>query len=133
VPKVLGAGETETGFWSASVPGVATKGRRVNGEISFPIPLEAGLNAEHVVLVAEHATGTGGCEGGTVSAPTAKPGYLCVYIGHETVTGTVAFKAIENAAGSTGASPTGAVVSFEATGEGENTLQVVGTWAVTAP
>lgn len=87
----LPAGATETGTWSFFM---STKGEsepefeRV--PISFPIPLPARLPADncgagssaecHVQVIKKGATGTGGCAGGTLKAPSAKPGNLCIYI-----------------------------------------------------
>jgi len=103
-------------------------GHKIYAFIQFGLPLSASV--QHAVLVAEHGVGSGGCAGGTVTQPLAAPGYLCVYVGHQTVTGTVKFVGIENAAAS-GEWKEGATVVFETSQEGENTLQVVGTWAVT--
>ncbi len=126
---------TQTGVWGGTVTPVEPG--EANGviPISFPLPLEAGLDAAHVKLV----TGTppAECENpehtGTASVenPEAEPGYLCVFAQAFFAGGEVAgiFKPTA-LGGIEGAGTTGAilmVVSTEAFDGG------IGTFAVTAP
>jgi len=117
--------KTETGTWSF--------GGGVTGflpvPISFPIPLGAPLDGTHVHVVKEGETAPEGCVG-TYEAPTAEPGYLCVYVG--TMGTSELFKnGLENPETpgiDPGAGTTGALLVFkESGGVG------FGTWAVTAP
>jgi len=70
-PTVLRSGATETGAWGGGYTAGGAAEYRVVG--SFPIPLAATLNAEHVIYVSEtsvpHCPGVG----------QAERGYLCVY------------------------------------------------------
>jgi hypothetical protein len=74
---------------------------------------------------------TGPCAGGTVPAPKAQAGYLCVYESYKENNPTVVLLGVANALGELGkASTTGAQVEFEGVPEG--TVNEAGTWAVTA-
>ena len=73
----LPAGATETGIWS-----INTKASASGNEfflpavaISFPIPLAAALDADHIHFV---TSPEGPCTG-TAEEPTAENGHLCVY------------------------------------------------------
>jgi hypothetical protein len=141
----LPPGKTETGTWSFFM---STKGEsepefeRV--PISFPIPLPArllatncgaGPSAEcHVQVIKKGETGTGGCEGGTLKAPSAKPGNLCIYItqlDHESEYNASSFlyqNPEDEAEPSVGT--TGALWAMSIKPESEGAGR--GTWAVTA-
>ena len=71
VGGTLPPGETETGSWAYT----ATAAGTFTSSISFTIPLEAGLDASHVHY---NEPGTADCPG-TVGAPSAAKGNLCVY------------------------------------------------------
>jgi hypothetical protein len=87
----LASGHTETGEWATeSVLGVEIEPTLTVATISFAAPLRHPLNQEHVVFVKESEVKKAGTarkaairaacgDGGTVDAPTAMPGYLCVY------------------------------------------------------
>jgi hypothetical protein len=112
--------------------------------------LAASLEANHVFFVTleeqkeenakkfpEHCEPKLGTKG-SAAAPTAAPGYLCVYEGFdsEAPTGTV-YRFIEKLApaGSsieTGANTAGAQLDFFHEGAGSQVLEIKGTWAVTA-
>jgi hypothetical protein len=134
--------KTETGAWSYSTENELA----LVASISFPIPLEAPLAASQVHYVAK--TGDGSTCPGTVQAPAAKPGNLCVY---EKFAGEVEKEAglakaeifpdsgvppIEG--GAAGAGTSGANIFFLAEGQlgGTNKREQRngwGSWAVTAP
>jgi hypothetical protein len=72
--KTLPPKETETGTWGFTSTAAETQAYI---PISFNIPLETGVAAE---LLPKHYTGTPGANcPGSVTEPTAKPGFLCVY------------------------------------------------------
>ena len=89
--SALPPGATETGNWSFNGTTADTKGVIV--PISFPLMLEASLTAEHVhVGEASDPTFNAICQGSS-TAPTAKPGELCVYLAANSFQGTT-FEAI---------------------------------------
>ncbi|HZK14958.1 MAG TPA: hypothetical protein VFC52_00010, partial [Solirubrobacterales bacterium] len=109
--------------------------------ISFPIPLSAPLDADHVrqvfangeELVPPETEQTPVNCTGSVADPKAATGYLCVYIGPGTSTGGFSLipEGIEKASEEVeGADPSGAVIGVAAFEEG---MKVRGSWAVTAP
>ena len=131
--KTLPSGETETGSWYAESSSSASKAVRF--AISFAIPLEAPLsvNQAHKVTVQEAKENKlpKGCTG-TPEAPGAEAGNLCIFEGGEggaftSATGNVLQPGAEGAGG---VGVTGALVTNEASAEGEIYF---GTWAVTAP
>lgn len=126
----LGSGKTETGGWGGKIAG-NVEGQFDLWAISFPIPLTAPLDENHVIRVLTGET-KAECDNGTGEAPSAAnpeadPGYLCVFQG--------AFGQPEpeiqplSAFGSSGADKTGALVFAETGFFGK----AYGTWAVTAP
>jgi Collagen triple helix repeat (20 copies) len=130
--ETLPSEKTETGAWTALVEGEAVVA------LPFPIPLAAPLDETHVVMNPKGYNGEDevGAEHekcpGTAVKPKAKPGYLCVYIGAASGTGTLDFSTIYDpskepvttpGAGSTGA---GLYLVFASGALFE------GTWAVTA-
>ncbi len=136
----LGSGRMETGAWTVWSPYAPEVGRLAVDAISFPIPLAAELTEGAVHYVSTTEIAPAGCTGGTAAAPTAQPGNLCVYglseVNKVPIGGAVQ-RRVETAAGATGASPGGAVISFDVTkseAEGEPAaIRDRGTWAVTAP
>jgi hypothetical protein len=135
---VLPAGATETGAFSvqgsSEDPGDA---KGLFTTISFPIPLPAALDASHVKIFGFPFPPE--CENeeeetGSVEKPIADPGYLCVYLGPETV-GTF-IERVEPlvsifAEESSGANTTGARIRFEVPTEKASFAN--GAFAVTAP
>jgi hypothetical protein len=155
--ETLPIGKTETGTWSvgkitdtSQYPGAGTA---VQSPISFAIPLEAPLDTSHV-----HLIGTNGKERfiafepeeevkeivqpacpGTVAAPAAEPGHLCIYTGEAenvvtnkvVIGGAVIVGPIVSPAGTSGvgAEVSGAILNVF---PGGPSLSAVGTWAVTA-
>lgn len=118
-PSILPSGRTEVGVYSARESAAAT-GNAVSAAISFPIPLAA---SPSVVTFGPDPTCTG-----SVIAPTAPRGALCIYPG-QTVNAAEFATDDEGNVGS--ASPEGAGVQVIASGAGDTIEQ--GAWAVTAP
>jgi hypothetical protein len=117
-PSVLPSGRTEVGVFSAR-EFASADGDAVSAAISFPIPLSAAPNASFA--------GDPGCSG-SVSAPTASPGTLCVYPG-QTVN---ADEFVTDDQGNNGgATREGAGLQAVANAGGDTIAQ--GSWAVTAP
>jgi hypothetical protein len=127
-PATLPPGHTETGPFAAG--GVAASaGDTLLDSVTFGLPLPAAIDAAHVVEVAPGGDGPASCPG-TAAAPSATPGYLCLYdvIRNVNVASTVVHRATVEAAG---ADPTGFTFSIVANGAGQ--LTDWGSWAVTAP
>ena len=126
--ETLPSEKTETGTWGFTRDSTLTSGFGIGySPISFPIPLEAGLDASQVSIVPAAGPPTADCPG-TDAAPTAEPGFLCLYIGSEA--GTVAPRVAKASdVTAAGADNTGAIVVIEFEGTGP---QITGTWAVTA-
>jgi hypothetical protein len=144
---------TETGTWSfASGPGTSV----LYASISFPIPLKAGLDENHVIFVsleeALEKTAPAACPGeftgglsGPPLVPKADPGYLCVYEGemfgeennirHTGEFGnqfkTRAEVSRPESEARPGAGPTGALLVFKQENETKRSFGS-GLWAVTA-
>jgi hypothetical protein len=123
----LPSGKSERGVWAAGPLG--TEQFNAVASVSFPIPLASG---PAVHFMAEGATPTIACPG-TVKAPTAAPGNLCVY---QRIGFGLAFETEENPEAATeeartefGAGKGGANLSFS----GEEPFQFArGVWVVTA-
>jgi hypothetical protein len=129
-PVTLGGGQTETGFWALTSGSTVTIGGETYGTISFPIRLPSAPT--HVEYVKKGKTGTN-CTG-SMPAPTAPAGFLCVYAGAEFnyPPAEPATVAIQNAAGTpSAASASGARIVFKAIAEEANDIDS-GSWAVTA-
>jgi hypothetical protein len=137
---VLPPGASETGIFEVNTDETET----VNVPLSFNIPLEAPIEASHVVVFTggeeENPTLPTGCNGkyykeagnpepgSTLEQLKAEPGYLCVWINF----GGLTFNGIVNLErnDASGAGRTGADLSFkEDTGGKERN----GMWSVTAP
>jgi hypothetical protein len=110
------------------------------GAISFPIPL-ASVGKAFVFTeeeTEEEEFGASGCAG-TLAAPTAPPGVLCVYTSKERMNHMLSEEllaklpqgSVESEHGTTGANLTG--LQFEGTPAEPAVAVVYGTWAVTAP
>lgn len=135
---------------------VTVGGTELSTAISFPIPLAAPLNQEHVRYVTtaheEWAYLPGSPAGtltkhatpeeclGSYEKPEAEPGYLCVYSGTESISSLQVVPVPLNSAQSTGiiavlangagASPSGAVLITTSSNDGLSYAR--GSWAVTA-
>jgi hypothetical protein len=127
----LPSGETETGSWAF---GGATDGATVYAPVGFAIPLADPLDADHV-----HYTGSFGFAAnclGSVAAPTANAGHLCVYTAQLASAGWgVLFvsEPISKPSGgpsAAGADTSGATLTFKTTAASNGGF---GTFAVTAP
>ncbi len=146
VDNTLPSEATETGTWTFGplTEGATPEpqfGPSVFTSISFPIKLAAGLNASHVHFIQtsgkeqvfnevteEIEEVTSAACPGTVTAPAAIPGHLCVYAAALTSAASVnGF--IYDVTETNGASATGALLGFRITAaEG---AKGTGTWAVT--
>ena len=145
IKKTLPKEMTETGTWSFFYTRLFPEEeepdelRRI--PISFPIPLATPLETVecstegshcHVHIVKEGGTGTGECEGGTASAPSAKPGNVCIYEGHvsaHTEGGTFLYS---NPSGGEGVGTSGLLWAIDITGAVGAEAVGYGSWAVTA-
>jgi hypothetical protein len=129
--ETLPPGKTETGTWGvgATVEEPAL-GQDIWGPISFSIPLseESGNTAVEHRFIIEGESGTSECPSEPGEAPTAEPGYLCVY--EEAVEEMKQLRPEffnTQPGGFVGSS--GVVLGFLAKAGGN----AFGTWAVTAP
>jgi hypothetical protein len=138
----LASGHSESGIWSAAVASTIEHASRPAGAaISFTVPLGSPITESSHVQYMNQATSEGtegvrpaGCKKGTIEAPQAEAGFLCVFTAREANI-SAAFKALENASGEAGkTSRDGAYVIFESTSGGATTqIRDFGSWAVTAP
>jgi hypothetical protein len=120
-PTVLPSGHTETGVYAARFTATGAN-ESVDAEVSFPLPLSS------APTVGFAGANTTACSG-TVTAPTAAPGYFCVYLGQ-----TVNFNMVGTAdpSGNGGVFGTmGGSLTFSSTAAGDTIAR--GSWAVTAP
>jgi hypothetical protein len=123
VLTVLSPGETETGSYDAE--GTATAiGDLASASISFAIPLASSPTPTIVT------SGTTAACLGSVTAPTAAPGQLCIYEGGGENIGEIGAHDPVNGNGGS-ASPYGAGLVVDSSGMGN--FYSDGTWAVTAP
>ncbi len=133
-PSTLPSGKTETGVW-AYMPGEleGSNEAEIRIPLSFSVPLEAPLPGSQTEVLGPNATPTVNCPG-TVEAPTAKKGELCVY--SQRVGGGPQEVLINNPATSDveGAATSGAALTFEFPEESArpSSTKGWGTWAVTA-
>jgi collagen triple helix repeat protein len=138
--ETLPSGKTETGTWNADFVGVTveTDPPLSIATFSFPIPLASTGEASffNQQETEEEEFGTSECAG-SVAAPSAPPGRLCVYTAHEKIS-NASGPLIVLTPGATGLgfAKSGAILGgmhFEGTPEAPAEIQFVGTWAVTAP
>jgi hypothetical protein len=136
--EFLPSGSTETGTYNVRSTDKAT-GETRTVAISFPIPLEVAPESTQFSAVGETNEG---CTG-TVEAPTAEAGHLCIYEGeagfgvHQ---GGLNFVLPLNPAGAAGPGTTGAELAFSTIEKGQPPVPITpgeeisaeGTWAVTA-
>jgi hypothetical protein len=123
LPRVLPSGSTETGTFFAEGT-AATVADLAAASISFAIPLASAPSPTIVT------SGTTSSCAGSVTAPTAAPGALCIYVGAQTNVGEIASYNPFGGVGGT-ASAFGAGVIVDSDGPGN--FYSDGTWAVTAP
>lgn len=122
------SGITQRGFFYIS--GYATEAMATS--ITFPLKLSASPTAVEVPWAAPNPDPTH-CPG-TVDAPSAAPGYLCVYDGTPTNVAQTqwgGYLQIVDADGHGGASPFGAALTARVASTGS--IDFPGSWAVTAP
>lgn len=130
----LPPGETETGTWSYARANAGTFPASLPAAISFPIPLAAGLDENHVHYRSSGASPTAECPGSTAN-PIAENGHLCVYAGavssFESAIIITPNSVIPNPfnPGTKGASANGAILWVKLSSGGVG----YGSWAVTAP
>jgi hypothetical protein len=123
VSSVLPSGRTETGAYDAS--GTATVvGDLASASISFPVPLASAPTPNIITSGA-----TANCPG-SVTAPAASAGELCIYVGVQVNVGqTAAYSPFTDDGGA--ASPYGAGLVIDSAGAGN--FVSTGSWAVMAP
>jgi hypothetical protein len=111
---------------------VAIAGPRVGftAPISFPIPLKAELPGTGVHVIEFGTKDAGKCEG-TLAAPTAEPGNLCVYLREGSRFAPSELEIASPATEVAGAGTTGAELA--GVNGNETAAADHGTWAVTAP
>jgi hypothetical protein len=144
----LPSGKTETGAWAfGPLSAAAVTGGGLIVPISFAIPLASPLDASHVHYINENGQEVTGITFkeekaeettaapteclGTVEAPSAQPGNLCVYTAAKLNAVASSESIGQLGTGSTGASTAGAALSFETFGGGGAQHIGKGTWAVT--
>jgi hypothetical protein len=141
LPAPLASGHSETGVWMAASPEKPEVPSHFTlGIISFPVALKSPIGETKVVFVKQAETAKPAVERapaaaehctGTLEAPTASSGYLCVYTGVEELQ-NAEFHGIEKNENTPGTNRQGAAVMFEVlTVEGEAHARAQGTWAVT--
>lgn len=137
----LPANATETGGFSSGF--FHTGAEKTTVAISFPIPLAAPLDKEHVHIVTleeieNQGPATQECEG-TADAPQANPGNLCLYEGAARLPEEEEGEELKivsittlNSFSEKGASTSGANVVSNFSGFNEpEAVQIIGSWAVT--
>lgn len=120
--SALPAGATETGSFEADAT-ATTLGDIAGASISFPTPL-ATAPTPNVVS----SGSTSACPG-SLTAPSAAPGELCIYEGSQADVAEInVYNPINNQAGASSAYGAGIVVDSGGSGN----MYIGGTWAVTA-
>ena len=129
VTGTLPSGVTLRGDWAVRLAN-STAAQRIQTAISWGFSLPSPPTAHFIPL---GTTPPAGCTGGTVSAPTADPGNLCVYEQFaDNITGGT--QTTFNATGTDGvADPFGAGLAANATAGAPTDTRWRGSWAVTAP
>ena len=127
--ETLPAGKTETGTFSAQAP----EGGEVLVPISFTIPVEGEASITESHFIKQGGTPPPGCEGGTVKAPSAEPGNLCVFSGEgESNVSNVLIGNVNGSFEPPLGGP-GSLMLVAMKEEGGGAGQDYGSWAVTAP
>lgn len=147
-PETLPSGKTETGAWTGFFPSESEGGKGTEATtwsaISFAIPLAAGLGstAWHYVTSAEQTAKTQPLCPGTVERPTATKGNLCVYeggaiepngAGEPVKIVQVKPPSSPGSGAETGTGTSGAELLIHYEGPREETVEITGSWAVSAP
>jgi hypothetical protein len=127
IPALAPSGMTQTGAFA--IGGYQVTGQDSRTSISFPFALASAPTVDEVLTGSTDAHCTG-----TSAAPTAAPGYLCLYIANDfdvtPITGLSVYP--QNLGNSAeGASPFGAMLTAQATTTGD--MSIEGSWAVAAP
>ena len=123
-PTVLASGKTETGvFYNIETVGTGNSGF-VGAVISFPFPLASAPTRNYRPI---GSLPNAACPG-TAANPQAAPGNLCAY---ETVNGTSSAAFFDNSV-EEGARRFGDGIAVSQSG-GTGNVDLIGTWAVTAP
>jgi hypothetical protein len=117
--ETLPSGKTETGTWGGTGAGTPIA-------ISFPIPLSAPLDGEHVIIV-EKGHNASECPG-TLANPAAAEGFLCVYETQKEEESTAIVIVLDPSTETPGAATSGATLVSGFT----NSEGIFGTFAVTA-
>jgi hypothetical protein len=120
-PTVLPSGETQTGAFAIRFPASAAS-QSADAEVSFPLPLSS------APTVGYGGVNTTDCSG-TVTAPTAAPGYFCVYFGQHVNAAT--YDTADPSGNSGVIGSIGGSVTIASSAAGDTIVR--GTWAVTAP
>ena len=119
-----------TQYGAFSVEGTAAgAGQYDDANISYPVPTGSSLTPQVIKIGDSLPTG---CSG-SVTAPAASAGYLCIFVGYSLniATSSVSPVAYNPATGYQGTSRYGADVQVASTAAGGYVLS--GTWAATAP
>jgi Collagen triple helix repeat (20 copies) len=124
--KTLPAGETETGTWTLAY-NAAGAGEEPRAAVSFSIPLSPEVAGEPKAVHAEFVEAPSAECPGSVSSPSAEPGFLCVYKFSLTNLHEPSVFDMEGQGGAT----FGAILGFET--EAAGAAIGWGSWAVTAP
>ncbi len=135
--ETLPAGKSEYGTFAATHYTAGNPGEEEFREpVSFPVPLKESLEEEKFHFVLHGETFPGECAG-SYEAPTAAPGYLCVYESFasrvERSHTEVANPEIEISKNARKVGKSGAILVFITTEFGAGSARIEGDWAVTAP
>ena len=123
-PETLASGKTETGvFYNIETVGTGNNGY-VAAAISFPFPLATAPTENYRPI---GSLPNAACPG-TAANPQAAPGNLCAY---ETVNGTGGTAFFDGAVSANLRRFGDGIASFQSGGSGN--VDLIGTWAVTAP
>jgi hypothetical protein len=123
--SILPSGQTETGvFFAHGTTPVSESAYQAAASISFPVPLASAPTPSIVP-----SGSTANCPG-SVSAPAAAAGYLCLYVGASADVGN---DAVYDPYGGNGGTASRYGAGFIVNSAGAGNFYVDGTWAVTAP
>jgi hypothetical protein len=126
-PATLPHGKTITGAFDVASSNAA--GGTADEVVSFPYPLASAVDSAHAPIV-DASTGTRDPQhcAGSSAAPTAAPGYFCLYVAY---TYHILTLTPLNLLNNPGASTTGAILQSYTTAGGS--AAITGSWALTAP
>ena len=117
---------TLTGAWGMGVT-AAGAGDLIQSVISFPVRMNGDLEGH---IIAEGDPAPAGCSG-SVTAPAADPGHLCIFTGYTTDGGLDGFYRADDGFNNGTSSPFG--VTIYMTSDNAGTIEGTGTWAATSP